>query len=127
MGFMKNDFETTFKKASLAHRQGRLAEAENAYLAILKEKPDSGTVLNALGTVYLDQSHPDRARTVFEKAAHLDPPDIAACYNLGRLKQMEQDHSGAIEIYRGIVKKTARIWFGVEQSRSSLPGDRAAG
>jgi predicted TPR repeat methyltransferase len=102
---MKNDSEDIFRKASLALKQGRLAEAEKAYLDILKEKPDSGQALNALGTVYLDQSQPDKAKKVFKKAAGLRPPHLSACYNLGRLKQMEKDHKGAIGIYKAIVKQ----------------------
>ena len=106
---MKNDYESAFKRASLAHKQGRLAEAEKAYLEILKEKPDWGTALNALGTVYWDESLLDKARVVFEKAADLDPPDLTACYNLGRLMQMEQDHNGAIDIYSDIVSRQPRF------------------
>ena len=106
---MKNDHESLFKKAQLAHKQGMLAEAERAYLEILKETPDSGMVLNALGTVYLNQLRSDKARTVFKKAANLTPPDLTACYNLGRLKQMERDYEGAIEIYRGILKQQPRF------------------
>lgn len=101
---MKKDYERIYKEASLAHRQGRLAEAEKAYLKILKENPDSGTVLNALGTVLLDQSQPEKGRECFEKASRLTPPHLSACYNLGRLKQMDQDYEGAIAIYRDIVK-----------------------
>jgi predicted TPR repeat methyltransferase len=106
---MKNDFKDNFKKASLAHKEGRLAEAEKAYLDILREKPDWGRVLNALGTVYLDQSRPDKAKKVFEKAADLRPPHLSACYNLGRLKQMEKDYKGAIGIYRAVVKQQPRF------------------
>jgi len=102
---MKNDCEKILKQAALAHEEGRLADAENAYLEILSEKPDSGSVLNALGTVFLDQSQPDKARMVFEKAAALNPPDLSACYNLGRLRQMKGDDKGAISIYRAVVKQ----------------------
>jgi predicted TPR repeat methyltransferase len=106
---MKNDTEGLFKKASLSHKEGRLAEAEKAYLELLKETPDSGPVLNALGTVYLDRSQPDKAKKIFEKAANLRPPHLTACYNLGRLKQMEKDYEGAIAIYRAIVKQQPRF------------------
>jgi predicted TPR repeat methyltransferase len=102
---IKNDFEEMFNKASLAHKEGRLAEAEKAYLDILAKKPDSGQALNALGTVLLDQCQPDKAKEVFERAANLKPAHLSACYNLGRLKQMEKDHQGAIGIYRAIVKQ----------------------
>ena len=102
---MKNDCEHILKQAALAHEEGRPADAEKAYLEILNEKPDSGSVLNALGTVFLDQSQPDKAKKYFEKAANLNPPYLSACYNLGRLKQMEGDDKGAINIYRAIVKQ----------------------
>ena len=106
---MKSDSEGIFKRAFLAHKDGRLADAEKAYLDILKEEPDSGEALNALGTVFLDQSRPDKARKVFERAANLRPPHLSACYNLGRLRQMEKDYRGAISIYKTIVKQQPRF------------------
>ena len=106
---MKTDIEGIYQKATLALKEGRFAEAEKAYLDILKEAPDSGPVLNALGTLFLDRSKPDKARAFFEKAASLKPPDLSACYNLGRLKQVENDHTGAIAIYRAIVDQQPRL------------------
>lgn len=106
---MKTDIKDNFKKAILAHQEGRLAEAEKAYLDILNETPDSGPVLNALGSLYLDRSEPDKARVFFEKASNLKPPDLSACYNIGRLKQLENDHTGAINIYRSIVDEQPRL------------------
>jgi len=105
----KDDSEYVFMKASLAHKQGRLAEAEKGYLEILRRKPDWGQVLNALGTVFLDQSRPDKARKVFEKATDLRTPYFPACYNLARLKQQENDHKGAISIYRAMLEKQPGI------------------
>ena len=101
----KDDSESVLMKASFAHTEGRLAEAEKGYLEVLRRKPDWGQVLNALGTVFLDQSKPDKARKVFEKAADLKPPNFSACYNLARLKQRDNDHKGAISIYRTMLKK----------------------
>src|SRR5210317_2527888 len=83
------DFESFLMKASAAHRKGKLAEAEKGYREVLRKKPDWGQVLNALGTVFLDQSQPDKAQKVFKKAAGLSPPNIPACYNLARLKQRQ--------------------------------------
>ncbi|MDL1969155.1 MAG: tetratricopeptide repeat protein [Deltaproteobacteria bacterium] len=105
----KNDSEHVFKKASLAHKKGRLAEAGKGYLEVLRRKPDWGQVLNALGTVFLDQSRPDKAKKVFEKAADLRPPYFPAWYNLARLKQRENDHKGAISIYRAMLEKQPGI------------------
>lgn len=106
---MKNDCEENLKQAALAHEEGRLADAERAYREILSENPDSGSVLNALGTVLLEQSQPNKAKRVFEKAVHLNPPDLSAYYNLGRLKQMEGDDEGAITIYRAIIKHQSKF------------------
>jgi len=105
----KDDSEHVFKKASFAHKEGRLAEAEKGYLEVLRRKPDWGQVLNALGTVFLDQSRPDKAKKVFEKAADLRSPYFPACYNLARLKQRENDHKGAISIYRAMLEKQPGI------------------
>lgn len=105
----RDDEETIFEKASSAHRNGRLAEAEKGYLELLERKPDWGQVLNALGTVFLDQSRSDEARNAFEKAAGLDDPYLPACYNLGRLKQRENDHRGAIDLYRAMLEKGSNI------------------
>ncbi|MDY6837989.1 MAG: tetratricopeptide repeat protein [Thermodesulfobacteriota bacterium] len=100
-----DDSEHILKKASLAHREGRLGDAEKGYLEVLRKKPHWGPVLNALGTVFLDQSQRDRARKVFEKACELRPPYLPACYNLARMKQEENDHEGAIRIYRAILER----------------------
>lgn len=105
----KDNLEHVLKKASLAHKEGRLAEAEKGYLEVLRRKPDWGQVLNALGTIFLDQSLPDKAKNVFEKAADLTPSYFPACYNLARLKQRENDHKGAISIYRAMLEKQPHI------------------
>ncbi|PXF59257.1 MAG: methyltransferase [Deltaproteobacteria bacterium] len=97
--------EHLLKMASLAHREGRLAEAEKGYLEILKKKPDWGAVLNALGTVFMDQVQLDKAQRAFEKATELRPPYSPACYNLARLKQSKNDLKGAISIYRALLEE----------------------
>lgn len=99
----KDDIEQIFKKYNSAHRAGRLSEAEKGYQEILKRRPDWGQALNALGNLFLDQDRPDKAKTIFEKAANLNPSDLSACYSLGRLKQLENDHQGAIIIYKAML------------------------
>jgi predicted TPR repeat methyltransferase len=101
----KDNFQSILMKASRAHSEGRFSEAEKGYLKVLRRKPGWGQVLNALGTVYLDQSQPDEAKSFFEKAANLSPPNLPACYNLARLKQRDNDHKGALTIYKSILEK----------------------
>jgi predicted TPR repeat methyltransferase len=101
----KDDTEHLLKRASLAHKEGRLAEAEKDYLEVLKKKPLWGPALNALGTVFMDQGQLDKAHRAFEKATELRPPYSPAYYNLAWLKQLKDDHKGAISIYKAILKK----------------------
>jgi len=127
----KEDFECIFQKVFSAHRKGRFAEAEKGYLAVLKINPDSGRVLNALGTLCLDQSQPERARTVFEKAVNLNPPSLSACYNLGRMKQQENDHMGAIPVYKRMLDEQPTIgeaWnnLGVAYRETGQPDEAIA-
>ncbi|MCP4117907.1 MAG: tetratricopeptide repeat protein [Desulfobacteraceae bacterium] len=105
----KDNLEQIFKKHYSAHREGKLSEAEKGYQEILKIRPDWGQALNALGNLYLDQERPEKAKPVFEKAASLNPPDLSACYNLGRLKQLENDHQGAIVIYKVMLDQQPKI------------------
>ncbi len=100
---LQGDSQSILVKASLDHREGRLADAENGYLAVLKRTPDWGQVLNALGTVYLDKGQLEKAKKAFTKAAGLKPLNISACYNLAILKQRGNDHLGAITIYKTIL------------------------
>jgi len=104
-----NDSEHLFRNASSAHRHGRLAEAEKGYQDILKIRPDWGRALNALGTLFLDLNQPEKAGKIFEKAVHLTPPNLSACYNLGRMKQLENDHNSAIPIYRIMLDEQSDI------------------
>jgi len=92
-------------KAATAHREGRLVEAEKGYLTVLKKKAAWGQVLNALGTVYLDRAKLEKAKQTFEKASKLRPPNLSACYNLARIKQGENDHAGAVAIYKKILRE----------------------
>ena len=100
---LQADSQTILMEASLDHREGRLAEAEKGYIKVLKKTPDWAQVLNALGTVYLDKGQLDKAKKSFTKAAGLKPLNISAHYNLATLLQRENDHLGAITIYKMVL------------------------
>lgn len=100
-----DELQSTLMKASRAHSEGRLAEAEKGYLRVLKSKPAWGQVLNALGTVYLDQARAEKAQNAFKRAAKLKPPYIPACYNLARIQQRNNDHESALIMYKKILKE----------------------
>ena len=107
--YTNDNSDHIFKKACAAHRRGRLAEAKKGYERVLKQRPDWGQALNELGSLFLDQSRPDKAKKTFQKAVDLNPPHLPACYSLGRLKQLENDHGGAIEIYRAMLDRQPNI------------------
>ena len=100
---IKSDLEHQFKTYGADHQAGRYAEAEKGYQTILDQRPNWGEVLCALGNLYLDQNLPDKAKPLFEKASRLNPPDLSACYNLGRLNQLDNNHSGAVPLYKTIL------------------------
>ncbi|MCG8550876.1 MAG: tetratricopeptide repeat protein [Desulfobacterales bacterium] len=124
----REDVEQIFQKSYAGHRAGRFAEAEKGYRQILGITPEWGQAMSALGILYLDQNRPDKAIPLFEKAARLNPPDLSACYQLGRLKQMENDHQGAIPIYQQMLAQQPEaglVWnnLGVAYRETGKPED----
>ena len=103
------NLEQSLKKYKSIHKEGKLSEAEKGYQEILKKKPNWGQALNALGNLYLDQERLDNAKLIFEKAANLNPSNLPACYSLGRLKQLENDHQGAIDIYKAMLEQQPNV------------------
>jgi tetratricopeptide (TPR) repeat protein len=63
------------EQALALHAQGRLAEAEQAYRAILAREPDNAGVGNQLGILALDAGMPEHAAPIFERACTLAPDD----------------------------------------------------
>ena len=127
----KENLEKKFKKYYAAHQNGQFSEAKKGYQKILKKRPDWGPVLNALGNLFLDQNRPDKAKPIFEKAANLNPPDLSSCYSLGRLKQLENDHQGAILVYQSMLDRrpdAGIVWnnLGVAYREIGKPDDAIA-
>lgn len=124
----KDNLEQLFKKYYSAHKEGKYSEAEKGYREILKTRPDWSQALNALGSLYLDQDQSNKAKAIFEKAANLTPPDLSACYSLGRLKQLENDHQGAIATYKIMLDQQPNagiVWnnLGVAYRETGKPDD----
>ena len=65
------------------HTQGRLAEAEAAYRAILAREPENAAVGHRLGLLALDAGMPQAAVPIFERVCQLAPNDAAAQANRG--------------------------------------------
>jgi tetratricopeptide (TPR) repeat protein len=71
------------EEALALHAQGRLAEAEQAYRAILAREPDNAEVGHQLGLLALDADMPQHAAPIFERVCLLVPANAAFQANRG--------------------------------------------
>lgn len=71
------------EEALALHAQGRLAEAEQAYRAILAREPDNAEVGHQLGLLALDAGLPQHAAPIFEQACRLAPQNATFHANRG--------------------------------------------
>ena len=65
------------------HAQGRLAEAEEAYRAILAQEPDNASIGHQLGLLALEAGMPQAAAPIFEQVCLLAPNDAGFHANRG--------------------------------------------
>ena len=92
-------------QAIKAHKEGRLKEAEQLYLSILKNQPTNSNVNNNLGVLLQNLGKLDEAEASYKKAIELKPDYTEAHYNLGnifyhfgRLDEAEASYKKAIEL-----------------------------
>jgi tetratricopeptide (TPR) repeat protein len=71
------------EQAIALHRQGRLAEAEEAYRAILGREPENAEVGHLLGLLALDAGLPQHAVPVLQRVCMLAPGNALYRINLG--------------------------------------------
>jgi protein O-GlcNAc transferase len=82
-----------------AHRQGRLADAERSYQAVLDLKRDNFDSLHLLGVVRLQQRRLDEASALIKQALRVRPDSAEACSNLGIVLQSLDRPADAIAAY----------------------------
>jgi tetratricopeptide (TPR) repeat protein len=70
-------------RAVISHREGRLAEAEAIYRAILQVAPRHFDALHLLGVIRHQQGRHEEALVLIEKALEQRPASAEACSNLG--------------------------------------------
>ncbi len=71
-------------------RNKEYSKAETAALNFVKNRAESGTAQNLLGSVYLAQDKRAEARASFETALKVDPKFSPAVLNLAQLERMEK-------------------------------------
>jgi predicted O-linked N-acetylglucosamine transferase (SPINDLY family) len=82
-----------------AHREGRLAEAEHSYQAVLNIKRDDFDSLHLLGVVRWQQRRHDEASRLIKQALRVRPDSAEACANLGIVLQSLEQPGEAIAAY----------------------------
>lgn len=81
------------------HEEGRLAEAEQAYRALLAESPERPDVLNNLGTVLTQLARPEEGLAVFDRVVAALPNEPAAHANRGHALASLGRQSEALAAY----------------------------
>ena len=91
-------------------QNGRFAEAADAYGEATGADPESAVLWSSLGEALVMASErdpmPPRALEAFRKAAALDPQDPRARYFLAVVKDLGEDHEGAIADWLALLADT---------------------
>lgn len=89
----------TFQVALKAHQEGRLEEAKQQYIEILKTSPQQGEVHYLLGRVYQELGEYTEALRAFYAAKALNPQNPDLFYHLGGLlMNMNQPQEAALSL-----------------------------
>ncbi|MEL0056272.1 MAG: tetratricopeptide repeat protein, partial [Methylophilaceae bacterium] len=97
--------ENLFQKATLAHSQNNLKEAEDLYLKLLNKNSENHQVHFLLGTLYLQKKLPEKALSHLKKSEHDDKDNPHLLMNLGLAYKQAGDMSLS-EVY---LKKSLSI------------------
>ena len=88
--------ETKFKQGLALHQQGKLMEAEQIYLEVLRQQPKHFAALHLLGVIALQTRRTERAIELIRKAIKLNRKIAAAHSNLGNALQDLKRHTDAL-------------------------------
>jgi predicted TPR repeat methyltransferase len=120
--------EPTIDKAIELHRVGRLAEAEAAYLRLLRARPNDADALHFLGVLRMHQGLRPAAVEFIQRSLKLAPTNPHAWNNLGNVLLAEDRQDEAEDAYSRAVNlnpKMAEAWFnlGILFRRKRRPED----
>ncbi|MBV9576632.1 MAG: tetratricopeptide repeat protein [Gammaproteobacteria bacterium] len=85
------------------HREGHLAEAEEAYLALLQEDPHHVSALHFLGIVYAEEGKLEAAQACLEKAILIEPNAPALHLHLANILKARGLFNQAINLLEALV------------------------
>ena len=95
---------TPSEQADQLLRQGRVAEAEQAFVAILENDPEALQALNVLGLGALRDGQIERALALLQRAVTAQPQDAMSRFHLGRVRAAAGASALCLEAYRDAVR-----------------------
>ncbi len=105
---------TGIERAIELHKAGRLAEAEAAYMVLLRARPNDADTLHFLGMLRLHQKRPAAAIEFIQRSLKIAPNNSHAWNNLGNLLLTEKREVEAEEAYKratNLNPDMAEAWF----------------
>jgi predicted TPR repeat methyltransferase len=104
----------TIQDAIAHHQQGRLAEAESAYLQLLQKQPKDVDALHYLGVLRMRLGRRADAIDLIKRSLHISPHNPDAWNNLGNVLLAGNDEKGAELAYSAATQQKpdfAEAWY----------------
>ena len=117
---MKQDFD----RALALHRSGQLDKAKIIYLDLLKKDQNNPSLLQLLGTIYLQNKDYELSEKYFLQSLNNDPKNPGTLNNLGILKKSTNNLEKSIEYFEINIKKNNFLNSWVNKSNILLETDR---
>lgn len=95
-----NNFEELYKKATLLHQSGKLAEAEILYRQILSGDSKNAECLHALGLLFASKGNITEGAEFIKKAINSNQNSFVYYLSLGFVLCHKPDFAGAEEAYK---------------------------
>lgn len=87
------------RQAASLHQQGRAAEAEAAYLEILRRDAQHVDALHFLGVLRLQTGRADAGIDAIRRSLAINPNQVAAYNNLGNALLKQERHADALAVF----------------------------
>ena len=117
---MKQDFD----RALALHRSGQLDKAKIIYLNLLKKDQNNPSLLQLLGTIYLQNKDYELSEKYFLQSLSYDPKNPGTLNNLGILKKRTNNLEKSIEYFEINIKKNNFLNSWVNKSNILLETDK---
>ncbi len=112
------------KRAIALHRNGQIDKAEILYLDLLKKDENNSSILQLLGTVYLQKKNYKLSERYFLKSLNIDPNNPATINNLGILNKQNKKLDKAINYFDINIKKNNFLNSWVNKSNILIENKR---